>query len=131
MDKSFYIIDGNSFAYRAFFALPVLTTKSGIEIQAVYGFYNMLNKIKNHKNFAILLKEYEPEEVMSIMSNLDFFIGMRLHSIMFAHIVKIPFVAIIYDKKVEAFLRDHNKLVYGVYPTDERIIEKILAMICA
>jgi len=91
--------------------------------------YNLLNKIKNRKSFMILLKEYEPEEIISIMSHLDFFIGMRLHSIIFAHIAKIPFVAIIYDKKVEAFLRDHNKLTYGVYPTDERIVEKILAMI--
>lgn len=50
MFKTFYIIDGNSFAYRAFYALPPLTTKDGIEIQAVYGFYNMLLKIIKGKN---------------------------------------------------------------------------------
>jgi len=50
MGKTFYIIDGNSFAYRAFYALPPLTTKDGIEIQAVYGFYNMLLKIIKEKN---------------------------------------------------------------------------------
>jgi len=49
MEKTFYIIDGNSFAYRAFYALPPLTTKDGIEIQAVFGFYNMIQKIIKEK----------------------------------------------------------------------------------
>ncbi len=50
MKKKFIIIDGNSFAYRAFYALPPLTTKDGLEIQAVYGFFNMFLKILKDKN---------------------------------------------------------------------------------
>jgi len=49
MKKKFIIIDGNSFAYRAFYALPPLTTKDGLEIQAVYGFFNMFLKILKDK----------------------------------------------------------------------------------
>ncbi len=43
--KTFYIIDGNSFAYRAFFAMPPLTGPSGAEVHAVFGFYNMVMRI--------------------------------------------------------------------------------------
>jgi len=39
------LIDGNSIAYRAFFALPLLNTDKGVYTNAVYGFTNMLLKI--------------------------------------------------------------------------------------
>jgi len=46
---TFYIADGNSFAYRAFFGMPPLTTADGMEVHAVYGFYNMLLRIIKDK----------------------------------------------------------------------------------
>lgn len=39
------LIDGNSIAYRAFFALPLLNNDKGIHTNAVYGFSMMLNKV--------------------------------------------------------------------------------------
>jgi DNA polymerase I len=39
------LIDGNNLAYRAFYALPPLSTSRGIAVQAVYGFTTMLLKI--------------------------------------------------------------------------------------
>ncbi len=39
------LIDGNSLAYRAFFALPLLTNDQGIHTNAVYGFTMMLQNI--------------------------------------------------------------------------------------
>ena len=39
------LLDGNSLAYRAFFALPPLTNQQGIHTNAVYGFTTMLQKI--------------------------------------------------------------------------------------
>jgi DNA polymerase I len=39
------LIDGNSLAYRAFFALPLLTNDHGIHTNAVYGFTMMLQNI--------------------------------------------------------------------------------------
>ena len=43
------IIDGSSLVYRAFFALPPLATKSGIETGAVHGFMNMLLRLLDEK----------------------------------------------------------------------------------
>lgn len=54
MEKRFIIIDGSSLMYRAFFALPLLTSSEGIYTNAIMGFANMLGKI---------LTDYEPELV--------------------------------------------------------------------
>jgi DNA polymerase-1 len=43
--KKIVLIDGNSIAYRAFFALPLLNNDKGIHTNAVYGFTMMLMKI--------------------------------------------------------------------------------------
>lgn len=44
-NKKLVLIDGNSIAYRAFFALPLLNNNKGIHTNAVYGFTMMLMKI--------------------------------------------------------------------------------------
>ncbi|HHV39500.1 MAG TPA: DNA polymerase I [Tepidimicrobium sp.] len=50
MDKKkrdrFMIIDGNSLLHRAFYALPLLSTKDGIYTNGVYGFLTMLYRIQ-------------------------------------------------------------------------------------
>lgn len=45
MTKKLVLIDGNSIAYRAFFALPLLNNDKGIHTNAVYGFTMMLMRI--------------------------------------------------------------------------------------
>src|SRR5713101_7749561 len=40
-----YLIDGSAYLYRAFFALPDLSTAAGLPTNAVYGFITMLQKI--------------------------------------------------------------------------------------
>lgn len=45
MKKKLMLIDGNSIAYRAFFALPLLNNDKGIHTNAVYGFTTMLMKV--------------------------------------------------------------------------------------
>lgn len=51
--KALFLIDGNSFCYRAFYAIPKsLSTSKGQPTNAIYGFITMLNKI---------IKEEEPQ----------------------------------------------------------------------
>jgi len=46
----FYLIDGSSYIYRAYFALPFLCNSKGIPTHATYGFTRMLMKIvREHK----------------------------------------------------------------------------------
>lgn len=42
---SLYLIDGSSYIYRAFHALPPLTSPQGVPTQAIYGFATMLMKL--------------------------------------------------------------------------------------
>jgi DNA polymerase-1 len=58
--ESFYIIDGNAFAYRAFYGIPPLTTADGLEVHAVYGFFNMLNKVIKDKkpDYLVITFDY-------------------------------------------------------------------------
>ena len=52
MPKRLFLIDGHGYIYRAFFALPPLSTSKGLQTNAVYGFTNMLLKI---------VREQQPE----------------------------------------------------------------------
>jgi DNA polymerase-1 len=60
---TFMLVDGNSLAYRAFFALPTdLTTASGQVTNAVYGFTSMLlNLLRDHKPDAVVVAFDRPE----------------------------------------------------------------------
>lgn len=44
-NDTLYVIDGSSYIYRAFFAMPELRTSRGIPTNAVYGFVGMLNRV--------------------------------------------------------------------------------------
>ena len=53
------LLDGNSLAYRAFFALPLLTNDSGIHTNAAYGFTTMLQKILEEENPTQMLVAFD------------------------------------------------------------------------
>lgn len=53
------MIDGNSIAYRAFFALPLLNNDKGIHTNAVYGFTMMLNRILEDEKPTHLLVAFD------------------------------------------------------------------------
>jgi DNA polymerase-1 len=45
--KNIYIVDGSSFAYRAFYAVGKLSTQNGLPTNAIYGFIKILKKLLN------------------------------------------------------------------------------------
>lgn len=47
--KTFYLIDGSSYIYRAFYALGRLTSPQGLPTQAIYGFSQMIQKVVREK----------------------------------------------------------------------------------
>jgi len=44
--KKLYLVDGNSYSYRAFYAIADLRTSKGKPTGAIFGFVNMLNKLR-------------------------------------------------------------------------------------
>ncbi|UII55145.1 DNA polymerase I [Cytobacillus spongiae] len=57
--KKLVLIDGNSIAYRAFFALPLLNNDKGIHTNAVYGFTMILNKILEDEKPSHILVAFD------------------------------------------------------------------------
>jgi DNA polymerase-1 len=60
-DTIFYIIDGNSYIYRAFYAVRGLTNSSGLPTNAVFGFANMLLKVIKEKTPDLLAIVFDPK----------------------------------------------------------------------
>lgn len=59
-----------------------------------------------HREHAVLIDEKNTNfrEVISMISNVDFMLGMRLHAVILAGILSIPFTAISYDPKIDRFV---------------------------
>ncbi len=56
-----YVIDGNSYIYRAFFAIPPLKTSAGFPTNAIYGFVKMLLSILKEKKPDYLAVAFDPK----------------------------------------------------------------------
>jgi len=65
--------------------------------------------VKNKKNFKIISHDYAPDEVKGMVGCMNYFIGMRLHSIIFASSMKVPFVCIPYNIKHKFILKQFNQ----------------------
>ena len=45
MTKKVCLVDGSGYIFRAFYALPPMTSPAGVPVNAVYGFTNMFMKL--------------------------------------------------------------------------------------
>jgi DNA polymerase-1 len=59
LDKKLVLIDGNSIAYRAFFALPLLNNHKGVHTNAIYGFAMILMKILEEEKPTHILVAFD------------------------------------------------------------------------
>ncbi|GAB7388604.1 DNA polymerase I [Bacillaceae bacterium] len=76
--KKFLIIDGNSVANRAFYALPLLSNKSGTYTNAVYGFTNMLFKLLEEEKPTHVLVAFDAGKVVFRHAEYKEYKGKRL-----------------------------------------------------
>src|SRR5262245_48692048 len=66
----------------------------------------VISKMANAQRATVLKGEYTSGEVLGLMKNMSFAVGMRLHFLIFAGIQRIPFVSLPYASKVSGFLSD-------------------------
>ncbi len=60
MTNTLYLVDGNSYAYRAFYGLPHLSNRKGQPTQAVYGFALFLLKLLREREAAFVAVAFDP-----------------------------------------------------------------------
>lgn len=60
-NASFYIIDGNSYIYRAYYAVKSLSSSSGLPTNAVFGFSNMLLKVIKDHHPELIAVAFDPK----------------------------------------------------------------------
>ncbi|MGC9553756.1 MAG: polysaccharide pyruvyl transferase family protein [Thermoplasmatota archaeon] len=63
----------------------------------------VMDHMSNKENIFVLENELNFREIKDAIANLDFLIGMRLHSLIFATVNIIPFFAVSYHPKVKDF----------------------------
>ena len=59
MKKNLYIVDGSSYIYRAFHAMPPLTTSSGRPTGAIKGVSNMMMNLKNENDGSFIVTVFD------------------------------------------------------------------------
>lgn len=64
MEKKLVVIDGNSIANRAFYALPPLSNANGMHTNAVYGFTTMLLRVLEEQKPSHLLVAFDAGKVV-------------------------------------------------------------------
>ncbi|NLL14908.1 MAG: polysaccharide pyruvyl transferase, partial [Fibrobacter sp.] len=68
--------------------------------------YAVIAKMVWPQFVSVLDAEYTPDQIMRIMKELHFVVGMRLHFLIFAALQNIPFVPLPYSGKIIGFLEE-------------------------
>jgi polysaccharide pyruvyl transferase CsaB len=68
----------------------------------------VVSRMANPERAHVLKGQYTSGQMLSLMSRLDFAIGMRLHFLIFAALARVPFVPLPYASKVGGFVRELN-----------------------
>lgn len=69
----------------------------------------MVNKLES----TVLAADCNTEEFLSLIGNFSVLIGMRLHALIFAAVMNVPFIAVSYDPKIDGFVKDINGISAG------------------
>ena len=89
----------NHLASKYNFKVLIIPFKLASDLKVSYKFKKLLNPP------AQLLKEkYSPLEMIDIIKVFDFLLGVRLHSLIFATLNRVPVAGIAYDPKINNFL---------------------------
>lgn len=80
MNKKLILIDGNSLIHRAYHALPPLTTVSGQQTNAVYGFTNMLLKLIEQEEPSLLAVAFDKSRETFRNKRYDLYKAQREHT---------------------------------------------------
>ncbi|MHB8170290.1 MAG: polysaccharide pyruvyl transferase CsaB [Thermincolia bacterium] len=76
----------------------------------------------------VVEEEYHVKDILAMIGNLDFLLGMRLHALIMSSVMHVPFLGISYDPKVDRFLELIGLEGAGtVQELDEEVLREKLA----
>ena len=103
--------------------IAILPLQVSMDLKDSQLLQSYLPKVRN--KVVLLQGEYSTEEFLSIMGSFRLLIGMRLHALIFAAVMKVPLMAISYDPKVDSFLKAIGARAVGTVETlDAAKVEK-------
>lgn len=70
------------------------------------------------KKAYCLKKRYTPSQILGLVGCFDVMISMRLHTLIFAAVKNVPMLGVIYDPKVEYYLKELEMPAAGDVRTD-------------
>lgn len=90
-----------------------------------------LKKSMNSENIIVL--NLDLDNILTEYVKCDFFIGMRLHSIIFSYMTNTGFLALSYDDKVKRFckyvIKRTNAFLYKNLKLSKHVFTKLLSKI--
>ncbi|MDG5816737.1 polysaccharide pyruvyl transferase family protein [Chitinispirillales bacterium ANBcel5] len=94
-----YMID----RYNAHIVFIPMERKTAVDLHQSYA---VITKMVWPQNVSVLDAEYSPGQIMTIIKDLKFVVGMRLHFLIFAALQGVPFVPLPYSGKVMGLLEE-------------------------
>lgn len=122
-----YIVEKNAY----FIFVPQVIVKNGNDTDVAKNIKNLLPE-QIQGNFIILDNDLSPLQIKGMIGKFNYFIGTRMHSNIFTTSMRVPTVAIAYEKKTNGIMETVGLEDYVVEIDDitsEKLIEKIDKMI--
>lgn len=90
--------------------IVLLPLQYTVDVEACKRLQNFMGQ---QTNSTVFEADCDTEQFLSLMGNFDLLIGMRLHALIFAAVMELPFVAVSYDPKIDGFIKDINGISAG------------------
>ena len=90
-----------------FIFVPQVIVKYGYDAETAKAIKQMISN-EYQDNFKIIEDDLSPEQIKNLIWNMDFFIGTRMHSNIFATSMGIPTIAVAYEKKTNGIMHTVN-----------------------
>ncbi|MGT2801208.1 polysaccharide pyruvyl transferase family protein [Streptococcus henryi] len=91
----------------SFVFVPQVIVKHGDDAEVALKIKSLLRK-EYQDRFLVLRDDISPVQVKAMIANFDYFIGTRMHSNIFATSMKVPTIAIAYEKKTNGIMHTVN-----------------------